>query len=194
MLRYSFSRYGEVSLVSMSSWAWFGATAMGRRGKKSSDPIVDAFFDLLHAANHAFWSLGQVAPKKRKKSPSFFDVITPLFRNNTCFQCDGRGLLTKDCPACHGRGWHGGTCNACHGKGRHDYPELTCRNCRGTGQHVGRDCLRCVGTGIYREARSEPCRKCDGRGEFHDTCRACSGTRSLTKTCGRCNGSGRHRR
>lgn len=121
------------------------------------------------------------------------NAISPLNTYGTCFACDGSGAKVLDCRACDGTGTHAGQCRSCRGSGRFERPAQQCFGCNGSGAQRGHACARCKGSGVFKPAISEPCRKCNGTGRFQETCRKCEGRGHSTVPCSKCDGSGWHK-
>ena len=121
------------------------------------------------------------------------NVISPINDYGTCFACEGTGQRTLECKVCVGSGQHQGVCDGCGGSGRFERPAKLCFTCQGTGMKAEAKCRSCEGTGNFKPAIADVCRRCSGSGRFSATCRKCGGAGKFTVTCQKCGGSGWHK-
>ena len=121
------------------------------------------------------------------------NLISPVNDYGTCFSCNGAGSINLECRNCHGTGTHSAQCRGCQGTGQFQLLAKFCFACKGIGQNFGKTCQRCGGTGIYKQAVSQDCKKCDGVGKHSITCKKCHETGKFKVTCKKCGGSGWHK-
>lgn len=107
-----------------------------------------------------------------------------------CFSCRGYGTYVVQCSACDGAGRREGICKRCEGRKTIEFSALPCRTCDGSGKFDGKPCRRCGATGIFKPAKTETCRNCNGVGRFNTECWKCKGDKKLELECKRCAGSG----
>jgi len=120
-------------------------------------------------------------------------LISPINDYGTCFPCEGSGTRTLQCGACDGSGTHTGECRGCQGTGRFELPAKPCFTCEGLDSSSENPASNAGGTGDFKPAISQSCKKCDGTGKFSAVCRKCSGSGCFPVTCKRCGGSGWHK-
>ncbi len=106
------------------------------------------------------------------------NALSPINEYRTCFGCGGSGSRTFECCPC--------------GTGRFERPAQPCFNC--TGQKFNQPCRRCNGSGNFKPAILDACRKCIGSRQFSATCKKCNGASQFTGTCRKRKGSGWHMR
>ena len=121
------------------------------------------------------------------------NFISPINDYGTCFTCNGSGSINLECKNCQGTGTHSAHCRGCQGTGQFQSSEKFCFVCKGTGKNSGTACQRCAGTGIYKKAVSQDCKKCNGEGKYSNTCKKCNTTGKLKFICRKCGGSGWHK-
>ena len=119
-------------------------------------------------------------------------VFNETGRISNCQNCNARGTVTCDscsglgevsCQPCDARGVI--SCGECHGSGEvqiygpSEQRKEECRNCRGRGTWMERQCSHCFGRGeryySHRSRVGQRCGRCRARGEIR---------------CSNCNGSG----
>jgi DnaJ-class molecular chaperone len=171
--RISRERWGMVGLVVVTGTQFAGQALLV--GAQLAGQAVGGIFRILGSgfvgATHLMNDLAQPTHPQIGYDPEPHELV--LSPSKVTYS---KRPKTAMCYGCSGEGVKKISCRGCNGSGQFVRERQICFGCNGDGKYGRGSCRRCDGSGTYREALSQQCKSCKGKGCNHSSCKRCRGS------------------